>query len=289
MGHEKIMALLQASGFVPPVRFYKFVMDDSTKPCDRCLRLAGEVFAENDPRIPELPLHPNCDCSLIEINQNEYLQLKDFEFGNMSHERWYEQTEEKKHLWCNSFRNRFGKAIDRYAKQYNIPKELLAGIIANEMLDWKFPDGTWLDGIGGGGIGYAQIALKTARKHGTTGSDSEIKKRLNSYDGSVEIAARILKSYFDEFCDSVQNNKLGAGFQNSTLYYMAKPYILRRDDFVNMKVPEWLLNSMCAVWNSGIEVIYAKDPIGDTNYRNAYIHGCNAWYIFKYLPKLVNE
>ena len=289
MGHEKIMALLQASGFVSPVRFYKFVMDDSTKPCDRCLRLAGEVFAENDPRIPELPLHPNCDCSLIEINQNEYLQLKDFEFGNMSHERWYEQTEEEKYLWCNSFRNRFGNAIDKYAKQYNIPKELLAGIIANEMLDWKFPDGTLLDGIGGGGIGYAQIALKTARKHGTTGSDSEIKKRLNSYDESVEIAARILKSYFDEFCDSVQNNKLGAGFQNSTLYYMAKPYILQRDDFVNMKVPEWLLNSMCAVWNSGIEVIYAKDPIGDTNYRNAYIHGSNAWYIFKYLPKLVNE
>ena len=56
-----------------------------------------------------------------------------------------------------------------------------------------------------------------------------------------------------------------------------------------MKVPEWLLNSMCAVWNSGIEVIYAKDPIGDNNYRNAYIHGGNIWYIFKYLPKLVNE
>ena len=138
-------------------------------------------------------------------------------------------------------------------------------------------------------VSKLQIALKTARKHGTTGSDSEIKKRLNSYDGSVEIAARILKSYFDEFCDSVQNNKLGAGFQNSTLYYMAKPYILQQNDFVNMKVPEWLLNSMCAVWNSGIEVIYAEDPIGDTNYRNAYIHGSNAWYIFKYLPKLVNE
>ena len=289
MGHEKIMALLQASGFVPPVHFYKFVMDDSTKPCDRCLRWAGEVFVENDPLIPNLPLHPNCDCSLIEINQDEYLRAKNFEFGNMSHERWDEQTEEEKYLWCNSFRNRFGNAIDKYTKQYNIPKELLAGIIANEMLDWKFPDGTWLDGLGGGGIGYAQIALKTAKKHGTTGSDSEIKKRLNSYDGSVEIAARILKSYFDEFCDSVQNNKLGPGFQNSTLYYMAKPYILQRDDFVNMKVPEWLLNSMCAVWNSGIEVIYAKDPIGDNNYRNAYIHGTNAWYIFKYLPKLVNE
>ena len=121
-------------------------------------------------------------------------------------------------------------------RSHTKPEELLAGIIANEILDWKFPDGTWLDGIGGIGIGYAQIALKTARKHGTTGSDSEIKKRLNSYDESVEIAARILKSYFDEFCDSVQNNKLGPGFQNSTLYYMAKPYILQRDDFVNMKL-----------------------------------------------------
>ena len=71
-------------------------------------------------------------------------------------------------------------------------------------------------------------------------------------DGSVEIAARILKSYFDEFCDSVQNNKSGPGFQNSTLYYMAKPYILQRDDFVNMKVPEWLQNSMSAVENCWI-------------------------------------
>ena len=70
---------------------------------------------------------------------------------------------------------------------------------------------------------------------------------------------------------------------------MAKPYILQQNDFVNMKVPEWVLNSMCAVWNSGIEVIYAEDPIGYNNYRNAYIHGTNVWYIFKYLPKLVNE
>ena len=27
----------------------------------------------------------------------------------------------------------------------------------------------------------------------------------------------------------------------------------------------------------------------DLHYRNAYIHGTNAWSIFKYLPKLVNE
>ena len=285
----KIMSLLNSSGFIPTIRYYKYVMDAKTTPCASCLRFAGEIFAENDVNIPSLPRHPNCDCFFVQVDQEEYIKQKNFEFGKMTHDKWSKQSNEEKYLWCNTFRNRFGNAIDKYARKYNIPKQLLAGVIANEMLEWKFPDGTSLDGIRGGGIGYAQIAIKTARAHGITGSDAEIKKMLNSYDGSVEAAAKILKSYFDEFCDSVQNNKLGPGFQNSTLYYMAKPYILQRDDFVNMKVPEWLLNSMCAVWNSGIEVIYAKDPIGDNNYRNAYIHGGNIWYIFKYLPKLVNE
>lgn len=285
----KIMSLLKKSDFIPPVRFYKYVMNEKTKPCANCLRFAGEIFAENDPRIPLLPRHPNCDCFFAEVDQDEYIRQKNFEFGRMTHDEWYDQSEEKKFLWCNSFRNRFGDAIDKYAKIYNIPKQLLAGVIANEMLDWRFPDGTLLDGIGGGGIGYAQIAIKTARKHGVIGSDAEIKAKLNSYEGSVEIAAKILKDYFDEFCDSVKNDKLGPGFKKSTLYYMAKPSILRHDDFVNMNVPEWLLNTMCAVWNSGIGVIYAKDKIGDNNYRNADNHGQNSSYLLKYLPKLVNE
>ena len=69
---------------------------------------------------------------------------------------------------------------------------------------------------------------------------------------------------------------------------MPKPHILLRDDFVNMKVPEWVLNPMCAVWNSGIGVIYAKD-IGDNNYPNAINHGGNSNNLLMYLPKLVNE
>lgn len=285
----KIMSLLGASGFIPPVRFYKYVMNEKTKSCADCLRFAGEIFAENDPRIPSLPRHPNCDCFFIEVDQDEYIRQKNFEFGRMTHDEWFDQSEEKKFLWCNSFRNRFGNAIDKYAKMYNIPKQLLAGIIANEMLDWRFPDGTLFDGIGGGGIGYAQIAIKTARKHGATGSNSEIKSKLNSYEGCVEIAAKILKDYFNEFCDSAQNDKLGPGFKRSTLYYMPQPHILQHKNFIDMKVPEWLLNTMCAVWNSGIGVIYARDKIGDNNYRNANAHGLNSSYLLKYLPKLVNE
>ena len=42
---------------------------------------------------------------------------------------------------------------------------------------------------------------------------------------------------------------------------------------------------MCAVWNSGIEVIYAKDKIGENNYRNAYRQSKKS----DYLSKSVNE
>ena len=157
------------------------------------------------------------------------------------------------------------------------------------MMEWKFPDGTPLDGVSGGGIGYAQIAVKTARAHGITGSDSEIKNMLNSYEGSVAVSARILKDYFEEFRNGVLNDKLGAGFKKSNLYYTAKPNILRRDDFVDMNVPIWVLAPMCAVWNSGIEVIYSKDRIGEKNYKNAHRHSRNSYELSDYLSKLVNE
>ena len=49
------------------------------------------------------------------------------------------------------------------------------------------------------------------------------------------------------------------------------------------------LPPMCAVWNSGIEVIHAKDKIGEQNYKNAYYNGINSSILMKYLPKLVNE
>lgn len=284
-----IMSLLNASDFILPVRFYKYIMNKKTKPCAKCLRLAGEIFAENDPNFPLLPIHPNCDCFLIEVDKEEYFRQKNFEFGNMSHEKWERQSNDEKYLWCNSFRNRFGDAIEKYSKAYNIPKQLLAGVIANEMLDWKFPDGTWFDGLSGGGIGYAQIAIKTARNNGIQGSDSEIKAKLNSYEGSVEIAAKILKNYLNEFQESIKKDKLGQGFVQSGLYSSRKSSILEKENIVDINVPQWLLSSMCAIWNSGIKVIYAKDRMGDDNYPNAFWNGMNSCLLSSYLPKLVKE
>ena len=93
----------------------------------------------------------------------------------------------------------------------------------------------------------------------------------------------------EEFQNGVLNDKLGVGFKKSNLYYTAKPNILRRDDFVDMNVPIWVLAPMCAVWNSGIEIIYAKEKIGENNYRNAYRHSKNVYELSDYLSKLVNE
>jgi hypothetical protein len=72
-------------------------------------------------------------------------------------------------------------------------------------------------------------------------------------------------------------------------YQKIEPGLLEKENIVDMNVPQWLLNSMCAIWNSGIKVIYAKDLMGDDNYPNAYWHGMNSCIISEYLPKLVNE
>ena len=75
----------------------------------------------------------------------------------------------------------------------------------------------------------------------------------------------------------------------SGLYSFKKTTILENKNIIDMNVPQWLLNSMCAVWNSGIQVIYATDKIGAENYPNAYWHGIKSSGLSDYLSKLVNE
>ena len=123
----KIMSLLKSSGFIPPMRYYKYVMDAKTKPCADCLRFSGKIFAENDVNIPSLPRHPNCDCFFVQVDQEEYIKQKNFEFGKMTHDRWSKQSNEEKYLWCNTFRNRFGNAIDKYAKNITSRNNYLQG------------------------------------------------------------------------------------------------------------------------------------------------------------------
>ena len=72
----EIMSLLNASGFVSHVHFYKYVMNEKTEPCANCFRFAGEIFVENDPQMPLVPRHPNCDCFFVEVDRDEYIRQK---------------------------------------------------------------------------------------------------------------------------------------------------------------------------------------------------------------------
>lgn len=286
MNVERIVSALKAN---QSKHYFKYVLDGKTKNCANCLRLDGEIFAEDDGNKPILPLHPNCDCRYVEVSEREFLRQQNFQFGTMNPDKWIEQSDDDKNLWCNSFRKQFGDCIDKYSIKYNVPKQLLAGIIANEMIDWKWPDGSFFDGLGGGGVGYAQIAPKTAQQQGIVEKKENVSAKLKSIEGSVELAARLLRKYLDELKARIATNSLGEGFKKSPFYYKANPNILSGSDIVNMSVPEWLLNTMCAVWNSGIEVLDAKDAIGDRNYSNAHIHGLNSSMLSPYLSKLIKE
>jgi hypothetical protein len=36
--------------------------------CETCSDLDGKVFAADSDDLPELPLHPNCECELVEYS-----------------------------------------------------------------------------------------------------------------------------------------------------------------------------------------------------------------------------
>ena len=57
-------------------------------------------------------------------------------------------------------------------------------IAANELMDWRNIDGTQLDGLKGGGVGYAQIAIDTALQEGVSGYEKELVKKMknNKFD-----------------------------------------------------------------------------------------------------------
>ena len=87
----------------------------------------------------------------------------------MTPEQWDSQNESDKKKWCRLFSSKFGFYISRYAQISNVPKSLLSVIAANELMDWRNIDGTQLDGLKGGGVGYAQIAIDTALQEGVSG------------------------------------------------------------------------------------------------------------------------
>ena len=61
MSNEKIMTMLQEKS---QTEYFCFVAEDDEKCCDACKNHNNEIFQENDPDMPQLPIHPNCLCNV---------------------------------------------------------------------------------------------------------------------------------------------------------------------------------------------------------------------------------
>lgn len=193
---------------------------------------------------------------------------------NITPDKFMNLTQGQKEAWARAFRDRFKKHIDQAAKDNCVPKKLLAAIIANEMMDWRFPDGTVLDGARGGGIGPAQISLDTVRKHNLFEKNlvANEKATMAEDQPSVELAARLMHIYKDEFCEKKMFGTFGQGFSSSfnTAGCDLKDFCCKScAEIVDIDLPDCLVKMMAAKWNSP-DVTDAKDPVDDDNYPNAY-------------------
>ena len=213
--------------------------------------------------------------------------------------------------WVDSFRRRFSDAISRSAAANCVPKRLVAAMIANEMTEWLWPDGTSFDGILGGGGGPAQISPDTAIDSGLTDiSASSFPPWMNSNycrstarnrqrnavnlvlatdDRAAEAAARLVKMYLKELCLMKDSGTFGAGFIDHFNPGRCKfDYLccMSCNTIVEAEIPSCLVNIMAAKWNSP-DVVKAKDPIGEHNFRNAERNSGRANLIEPYLNDLV--
>ena len=65
---DRIMQLLKAK---TEVKLLRFVSERGPHCCSACLAHDGKVFQADDPDLPELPIHPNCRCKLVEQDSCE--------------------------------------------------------------------------------------------------------------------------------------------------------------------------------------------------------------------------
>ena len=268
--------------------------------------------------MPKLPLHPNCKCHYENVYEKTTRKISSLDpekiiMPQMTPEQWDSQNESDKKKWCRLFSSKFGFYISTYAQISNVPKSLLSVIVANELMDWRNIDGTQLDGLKGGGVGYAQIAIDTALQEGVSGYEKELVKKMKnnkfvpdyisyriisgkvhkellSTRGSIKIAARLLRKYIEYYEIKVKNNDLGKGFQKTGLFFIKKRSIFDLDaQIADMQVPEPAFRIFCAIWNSGKEILDAKDKISESNYKNAYIHAENSLLAIEYLKELLSH
>ena len=237
--------------------------------------------------------------------------------GLMRPSDFYGYSDQKKKKWIDNFWKNFGLYILQSATKNCVPYRLLAGVVANEQLDYSWVENI-LEHFGmGNSLGPAQISVPTAISEGmidltpdafqdlwSIGINGEViftskyemfnlyvRAKLLSIESNIDIAARLLRKNLNFLCDNFASGNISQSFFNDIMrgnpgaYYSLKKFCCQyKKGECNPKIIGTLPNAMAAMWNNGKNIIFVDDILHKS--PNAYNHSRHAEEIYYYVERI---
>ena len=253
-------------------------------------------------------------------DRNEYVYIgnnscNSFDMlGLMRPSDFYYFSEKRKRRWVEDFWRELGLHIMQSARRHCVPYRLLAGIIANEQLDYSWIENA-LEHLGfGSSLGPAQITISTVVREGlidvTPDSFSDavvfgfagemtyiskhdyynffVRAQLLSVESNIDIAARLLKKYLTSLCRANDNGSISASFVRDILggerlssHSLNRFCCQYKKGDCNPQIDGTLPNAIAAMWNNGRDIIYSNDI--EKTFKNACNHAKNGGFIYDYV------
>ncbi|HRT52412.1 MAG TPA: RHS repeat-associated core domain-containing protein, partial [Anaerohalosphaeraceae bacterium] len=206
-------------------------------------------------------------------------------FGN-SREFWDPAQNPDPSKYFFKVKDEIGGLIDQAANKYCVPKQLLAGLLLNELIDYSRFEQFLESFISSPGVSYGpgQIRPTTAEQHRVFGdtfqytnlSSISCHSRVESYDyqptidklrdteSSVDAVGKLVRVYLDDLCKKSSDNALSGSFTKDIAngcdigsFCMATQCDSRKQDcqqIVNAEIPECLLRAMAIMHNNGLRI-----------------------------------
>lgn len=194
---------------------------------------------------------------------------------------WRDWTAPQRTDWFASFEANYGHMIDRSAWNAGVPRELLAAVVANEMIDFRWNDRHEI----GTSVGPAQLTYNTLQNEGLVPPWKPVGENIDISEphANIMLAGLLMKKYLDRLADAGCEGKLSKDFLNlygvpiSDKDWLAatitEPTPLKdvHQTVVNRDVSPALISRMALMWNNGPQIMFNNDIFH--NAPNGYSNG----------------
>jgi len=199
------------------------------------------------------------------------------------------------------FHEEFGQDIAEAARRYCVPIDLLSAMLAHEQGELA-PNDYLLDGIRGGGIGPAQLAVSRVINEGVSGIDANqfkdipggrigfgpdrqfvptftaasqyrnaVIRKIKTKKGAIDVLARYLKKLHEEFCVRIQKNagEVGGMAPGARISFYMLPDEIKRccgsdcEKIVNQNTNLVVIGAISAEFLRRGVWAEAQSPLGD--------------------------